>query len=150
MAAVKLRETHTGDTLADRGRPVKMSPPDFPSPVAAECIRPKAKGDEEKMAQGLARLHEEDPTLARHFEESTHETLVSGMGDLHLEVLVERLKKRFGVEVQLTRPKVPYRETIRGKAQGEYRHKKQSGGRGQFGEVHLRLEPARAQRGFEF
>ena len=150
VAAVKLRETHTGDSLADRGRPVKLTPPDFPSPVAAECIRPKTKGDEEKMAQGLARLHEEDPTLSRRHEESTHETLVSGMGDLHLEVLVERLKKRFGVEVQLTRPKVPYRETIRGKAQGEYRHKKQSGGRGQFGEVHLRLEPRPRGEGFVF
>jgi elongation factor G len=150
FAAVKLRETHTGDTLADKARPVKLAPPDFPSPVTAECIRSKNKGDEEKMAQGISRLHEEDPTLARHYEESTHEHLVLGMGDLHLEILVERLKKRFGVDVLLSKPHVPYRETIRGKGEDEYRHKKQSGGRGQFGEVHLRVEPLPRGAQFEF
>lgn len=141
VAAVKLRETHTGDTLADKARPVRLAPPDFPEPVAAECIRARNKGDEERMAVGLMRLHEEDPTLSKHYEESTRETLVRGMGDLHLEVLVERMRKRFGVEVLLSRPHVPYRETIRGRAEGDYRHKKQSGGRGQFGEVHLRVAP---------
>jgi elongation factor G len=141
VAAVKLRETHTGDTLADKSRPVRLAPPDFPAPVAAECIRARNKGDEERMATGLMRLHEEDPTLSKQFEESTKETLVYGMGDLHLEVLVERMRKRFGVEVQLSRPHVPYRETIRARAEGDYRHKKQSGGRGQFGEVHLRVAP---------
>jgi elongation factor G len=150
VAAVKLRETHTGDALAEKARPVKLAPPDFPLPVTAECIRAKNKGEEEKMAQGIARLHEEDPTIGRHYEESTHEHLVLGMGDLHLEILVERLKKRFGVEVLLSRPHVPYRETIRSKAQDEYRHKKQSGGRGQFGEVHLRLEPMPRGGKFEF
>lgn len=141
VAAVKLRETHTGDTLAEKSRAVKLAPPDFPLPVVAECIHAKNKADEEKMATGLARLHEEDPTLARHYEESTKETLVYGMGELHLEILVERLRKRFGVEVVLTRPRVAYRETIKAIAQDEHRHKKQSGGRGQFGEVHLRVEP---------
>jgi elongation factor G len=150
VAAVKLRETHTGDTLADKARPVTLPAPDFPGPVTAECIRAKNKGDEEKMAQGLSRLHEEDPTLGRHFETSTRETLVHGMGDLQLEVMVDRLKKRFSVEVVLSKPHVPYRETIKGKAQGEYRHKKQTGGRGQFGEVHLRLEPLLRGGGFEF
>jgi elongation factor G len=150
VAAVKLRETHTGDTLADKARPVKLAPPDFPLPVTAECIRAKNKGEEEKMAQGVARLHEEDPTIARHFEESTHEHLVLGMGDLHLEILVERLKKRFGVEVLLSKPHVPYRETIKSKAQDEYRHKKQSGGRGQFGEVHLKIEPLPRDQKYEF
>lgn len=150
VAAVKLRETHTGDTLADKGRPVILAPPDFPAPVTAECIHTKNKGDEEKLAQGLARLHEEDPTLSKHFEESTRETLVHGMGDLHLEVLVERLKKRFHVEVGLSKPHVPYRETIRRTAQGEYRHKKQTGGRGQFGEVHLRVDPLPRGKQFEF
>lgn len=150
VAAVKLRETHTGDTLADKSRPVKLAPPDFPLPVTAECIRAKNKGEEEKMAQGVARLHEEDPTIGRHYEESTHEHLVLGMGDLHLEILVERLKKRFGVEVLLSKPHIPYRETIKAKAQDEYRHKKQSGGRGQFGEVHLRLEPMPRGGDFEF
>jgi elongation factor G len=150
VAAVKLRETHTGDTLADKSRPVKLAPPDFPAPVASECIRAKNKGDEEKMSTGIARLHEEDPTLARHFEENTKETLVYGMGDLHLEILVERLRKRFGVEVTLSKPHVPYRETVKTTAQGEYRHKKQSGGRGQFGEVHLRVEALPHGGGFEF
>jgi elongation factor G len=150
VAAVKLKETHTSDTLADKSRIVKLTPPDFPAPVTAECIRSKNKGDEEKMAHGLSRLHEEDPTLGRHYESSTKETLVRGMGDLQLEIMVDRLKRRFGVDVMLLRPHVPYRETVRGKAQGEYRHKKQSGGRGQFGEVHLRLEPRKRGEGFQF
>ena len=150
VAAVKLRETHTGDTLADKARPVKLAPPDFPLPVAFECIRARNKGDEEKMAVGLMRLHEEDPTLSRHYEESTKESLVQGMGDLHLEILVERMKKRFGVDVMLSKPHVPYRETIRGRAEGDYRHKKQSGGRGQFGEVHLKVAPLPRGAQFEF
>jgi elongation factor G len=150
VAAVKLKETHTGDSLADKTRPALLRAPEFPSHATAECVKAKNKGDEEKMAQGLARLHEEDPTFAKHFEPSTKETLVYGMGDLQLEVMVDRLKKRFGVEVVLSKPHVPYRETVRGKAQGEYRHKKQSGGRGQFGEVHLRLEPMPRGAGFEF
>jgi elongation factor G len=105
--------------------------------VTSECIHARNKGDEEKMAQGLARLHEEDPTFRKQFESSTKEMLVLGMGDLQLEIMVDRLKKRYGVEVLLTRPRVPYRETIKGKAEDEYRHKKQTGGRGQFGEMHL-------------
>ena len=150
VAAVKLKETHTGDTLADKSRPVLLPGPDFPTPVTAECIRPKSKGDEEKMAQGVGRLHEEDPTFSRTYEVSTKETLVTGVGDLQLDVMVDRLKRRFGVEVMLQRPRVPYRETIRGTAKGEYRHKKQTGGRGQFGEVHLRLEPRKRGEGFNF
>jgi len=150
VAAVKLRETHTGDTLSDKARPVKLRAPRFPGHVTAECIRARNKGDEEKMAQGLARLHEEDPTFSRHFEPSTKESLVFGMGDLQLDIMVDRLKKRFGVEVVLSKPHVPYRETIRSKAQDEYRHKKQTGGRGQFGEVHLRLEPMKRGEGFKF
>jgi len=150
VAAVKLKETHTADSLADKARPVALPPPAFPDPVTAESLHAKNKGDEEKVAQGLARLHEEDPTFRKAFEASTKETLVYGMGDLQLEVMVDRLKKRFGVEVVLTRPKVPYRETIKAKAQDEYRHKKQTGGRGQFGEVHLKLEPRKRGDGFEF
>jgi elongation factor G len=150
VAAVKLKETHTGDTLADKARPAVLAPPDFPGVVTAESIHAKNKGDEEKLAQGLARLHEEDPTFRKHVDPSTKEMLVSGMGDLQLEVMVDRLRKRYGVEVLLTRPRVPYRETIKGKAQDEYRHKKQTGGRGQFGEVHLRLEPLKRGEGFKF
>jgi elongation factor G len=150
VAAVKLKETHTGDTLAEKSRPVVLAPPAFPSPVTAECVKAKNKGDEEKISTGLARLHEEDPTFSRMYETSTHETLVFGMGDLQLEVMVDRLKKRFGVEVVLSKPHVPYRETIKGKAEGDYRHKKQTGGRGQFGEVHLRLQPNPRGEGFKF
>jgi elongation factor G len=150
VAAVKLKETHTGDTLAEKARVVVLPPPPFPGSVTSESIHAKNKGDEEKMAQGLSRLHEEDPTFRKQFEPSTKEMLVSGMGDLQLEVMVDRLKKRHGVEVVLNRPRVPYRETIRGKAQDEYRHKKQTGGRGQFGEVHLRLEPLKRGDGFKF
>jgi elongation factor G len=150
VAAVKLKETHSGDTLADKSRAVRLAPPKFPAAVTEEAVRAKNKGDEEKMAQGLSRLHEEDPTFSRYFEPSTKETLVRGMGDLQLEVMVDRLKKRFGVEVVLSKPHVPYRETVRGKAQGEYRHKKQTGGRGQFGEVHLRIEPLPRGEGFKF
>ena len=150
VAAVKLKETHTGDALADKHRPVVLSPPDFPASVTAEAIHAKNKGDEEKVAQGLARLHEEDPTFRKQFEPSTKEMLVYGMGDLQLEVMVDRLKKRYGVEVQLSRPRVPYRETIKGRTEDEYRHKKQTGGRGQFGEVHLRLEPLKRGEGFKF
>lgn len=150
VAAVKLKETHTGDTLADKVRPVTLAAPQLPGHVTAECVRAKNKGDEEKVAQGLARLHEEDPTFFKAYEPSTKETLIYGMGDLHLEIMVDRLKRRFGVEVALSKPHVPYRETIRGKAQGEYRHKKQTGGRGQFGEVHLRLEPLPRGEGFKF
>ncbi len=150
VAAVKLKETHTGDTLAEKSRPVVLAPPDFPGPVTAECVKAKNKGDEEKISTGLARLHEEDPTFSRTYETSTHETLVYGMGDLQIEVMVERLKKRFGVEVVLSKPHVPYRETIKGKAEGEYRHKKQTGGRGQFGEVHLRLQASPRGEGFKF
>ncbi len=150
IAAVKLKETHTGDTLADKSRPLVLTPPDFPSPVTAECVKAKNKGDEEKISTGLTRLHEEDPTFRRSYETSTHETLVYGMGDLQIEVMVERLKKKYGVEVVLSKPHVPYRETIKGKAEGDYRHKKQTGGRGQFGEVHLRLQPTPRGEGFRF
>ncbi|NOT34979.1 MAG: elongation factor G [Candidatus Eisenbacteria bacterium] len=150
VAAVKLRETHTGDTITDKAHQLELPTPDFPAPVTAEAIHARNKGDEEKMAHGLARLHEEDPTFIKHYETSTRETLVMGMGDLHLEVMVDRLKRRFGVEVLLTRPHVPYRETIKVKAQDEYRHKKQTGGRGQFGEVHLRLDPVKRGDGFKF
>lgn len=150
VAAVKLKETHTSDTLAEKGHLLVVPPPAFPSPVTSEALHAKNKGDEEKVAQGLARLHEEDPTFSKAFEPSTKETLVFGMGDLHLEIMVDRLKKRFGVEVLLTKPRIPYRETIKAKAEDEYRHKKQTGGRGQFGEVHLRVEPRKRGDGFEF
>jgi len=148
-AAVKLKETHTGNTLCDRGQPVVLPGVDFPRPLVAEGIRAKTKGDEEKIGVAFQRLHEEDPTVTVSVEAATHQTVLHGMGDLQLDVVVDRLKTRFHVEVELFKPRLPYRETIKKKAEGEYRHKKQTGGRGQFGEVHLRLEP-NAGKGFEF
>jgi elongation factor G len=148
-AAVKLKETHTGNTLCDKAQPVLLPGVDFPQHVVSEGIRAKSKGDEEKIGVAFQRLHEEDPTLAVQVDAATHQTLIHGMGDLQLDVLVDRLKSRFHVEVELFRPRLPYRETIKRRAEGEYRHKKQTGGRGQFAEVHLRLEP-NTGKGFEF
>ena len=150
VAAVKLKSTHTGDTLAEKSRPVVLPAIPFPEPVMAEAIRPKAKGDEDKLGTAMARLHEEDPTFRTEVDGVMHQTLVRGQGELHLEVNLERLRRRYHVDVEMVKPRVPYRETIRAKAQGEYRHKKQTGGRGQFGEVHLRLEPLPRGTGFEF
>ncbi len=150
VAAVKLRDTHTGNTLADKSRPVVLPPIPFPTPVMAEAIRPKSKGDEDKLANALHRIHEEDPTFFTESDPVLRQTLARGQGELHLEVQLDRLKRRFHVEVEMMKPRVAYRETIRRKAQGEYRHKKQTGGRGQFGEVHLRLEPGARGNGFQF
>ncbi len=149
-AAVKLRETHTGDTLTDPSRPVQLAPLELPQPVLSEAIHAKAKGDEEKIANGLGKLHEEDPTFRVHHEASTRQMLVRGLGELQLEVMIAKLKRRTGVEVMLSRPRVPYRESISKKVEHQYRHKKQTGGRGQFGEVHLRLEPMKPGTGYEF
>jgi elongation factor G len=150
VAAVKLRDSHTGDTLADKARAVLLPPIQFPAPVMAEAVRPKSKGDEDKLGTALARLHEEDPTFVSEVDGVMHQTLVRGQGEQHLEVSLERIKRRFHVDVELAKPKVPYRETLKAKAQGDYRHKKQTGGRGQFGEVHLRLEPLKRGEGFKF
>ncbi|MGH7725287.1 MAG: elongation factor G [Candidatus Eiseniibacteriota bacterium] len=147
--AVKLKETHTGNTLCDRGQPVLLPGVDFPQHLVTEGIRPKAKGDEEKIGVAFQRLHEEDPTVRIEVDPGNKQTLIRGLGDLQLDVVVDRLKSRFHVEVELFKPRVPYRETIKRTAQGEYRHKKQTGGRGQFGEVHLRLEPNHG-KGYEF
>ncbi len=148
-AAVKLKETHTGNTLCDRGQPVLLPGVDFPQYLVTEGIRPRAKGDEEKIGVAFQRLHEEDPTVKIAVDGANKQTLIRGMGDLQLDVVVDRLKSRFHVDVELFKPRVPYRETIKRVAQGEYRHKKQTGGRGQFGEVHLRLEPNHG-KGYEF
>ena len=150
VAAVKLKDSHTGDTLADRARPVLLPELRFPEPVMAEAIRPKSKGDEDKLGTALARVHEEDPTFRSEVDGVMHQTLVRGQGELQLDVTLEKIKRRFHVDVEMAKPKVPYRETVKAKAQGEYRHKKQTGGRGQFGEVHLRLEPVKRGEGFKF
>ena len=149
-ALVKLKETHTGDTLCDKHQPVKLPPVAFPKPSISVAIVPQSKGDEERVSAGLARLHEEDPTFSYSFNSEISQELINGMGELHLDVIVARLKRRFDVHVDLIKPRIPYRETISKKCEAQCRHKKQTGGRGQFGDCWLRLEPVPRGTGFEF
>jgi elongation factor G len=146
----KLRETVTGDSFADEAHPVVLQPIEMPAPVFSLAIEAASKGDEDKVGSALSRLREEDPTLQFSINSETHETILSGMGDLHLDVTVNRLKRKFGVQVSTGAPKVAYRETIRRTASAQGKHKKQSGGRGQFGDVWLKLEPLERGAGFEF
>lgn len=146
----KLAETLTNDTLTNREKPLRLPPIVFPAPVITMAVVPKSRGDDDKIGAGLARLAEEDPTCAVQRNSETSQMLLSGQGELHLEVLVSRLQKKFGVEAELVLPKVPYRETIKGTAKAEYKHKKQTGGRGQYGHVFLEIEPLPLGAGFEF
>ena len=151
IAAIsKLQETTTGDTLCDEGHPIAFAPFEFPPPVYAVAVRPKSKGDEEKIGSGLARLTEEDPTIKVNRDAETNQMIVSGMGELQLDILTDRLKRKFGVDVVLQQPLIPYRETIRSHVRAEGRHKKQTGGRGQFGHVWIEMEPLDSGQGFEF
>lgn len=145
----KLKRAKTGDTLSDKNRPVRLTWNEPKEAAIAFAIEPKSKGDEEKIGESLARLMEEDPTLDAHRNQETGEFLLSGTGQLHVEIAIAKLKKRFHVEVILHPPKVPYRETIRKKADGHGRHKKQSGGRGQFADCRILMEPASGSE-FEF
>jgi elongation factor G len=149
-AVSKLKETMTGDLLLDAERDVDLPKIDFPEPVMSFAISPKSKGDEEKVASSLRRLAEEDPTLVIRRDQQTGEQLLSGLSQMHVEVAVERLKQRFGVEVELRQPRVPYLETIRREARAQGRYKKQTGGRGQFGDCHIVLEPLQNGEAYEF
>ncbi len=149
-AVVKLKETGTGDTLCDERSPIRLEPIQIPSPIIEYAIAPRAKGDEEKMSVGLQRLREEDPSLQVRRDPQTKETILSGMGKAHLEIAVERLKRKFGVEVQMKTPRVPYKETIRGRTEVQGRYKKQTGGRGQYGDCWIKLEPLPRGAGYEF
>jgi elongation factor G len=149
-AVAKLKDTRSGDTLCDKDHLIAYEPVHFPTPAISFAIEPKAKGDEDKISNVLQRLCEEDPVLKFGRDPMTHELLLSGTGLEHVKVAVDRMKKKFGVEVSLKQPKVPYRETIRAKSESMYRHKKQTGGAGQFAEVHLRIEPLQRGGGFEF
>jgi elongation factor G len=140
-AVAKLQETVTGDTLCDEGSPVVFPSAEFPKPVYQVAVEPKSKGDEEKISMALARLSEEDPTLSVHKEPGTGETILAGMGELHLDVTTERMKRKFGVDVVLDTPKVPYKETIRATVKAEGKYKKQTGGRGQYGHVWIEFSP---------
>jgi elongation factor G len=149
-AVAKLKDVMTGDVLLDSDQKIDLPSLDFPEPVMSFAITPKAKGDEEKVATSLRRLSEEDPTLQLRRDSQTGEQLLSGMTQMHVEVAVDRLKRRFGVEVDLNPPRVPYLETIRKQAKGHGRYKKQTGGRGQFGDCHIVLEPIEGRTGYEF
>jgi elongation factor G len=149
-SVAKLRDTHTGDTFCHRDHPVRLAPIPFPDAVATSAVIVKQRGEEDKLAAGLHKLHEEDPTF--HFEYSSElgQTLIHGMGERHFETILGRLARKFGVHAELIRPKVAYRETIKGKAEGQGKHKKQTGGRGQYGDCWIRISPLPRGTGYEF
>jgi len=149
-AMVKLKNTSTGDTLCSPSRPVRLPPPNYPKPTVYAALEPRAKGEEDKIAAGLATLHEEDPTFVFTTDPELRQTIVAAQGELHLDVLAERLRRRFKVHFDLIEPRVRYRETIIFPAEATYRHKKQSGGAGQFGEVALRISPGTRDSGIGF
>jgi elongation factor G len=149
-AVAKLKETHAGDVLAAKDGEIPLGLPLMPRPVMAFAIEAKAKGDEEKMGAALRRLQEEDPTIDFHRDQQTGEQIVAGLTQIHVEVIVDRMKERFGAEVELHPPRVPYREAIKGTAKAHARYKKQTGGRGQFADCHIEIEPLAQGEGFEF
>ncbi len=149
-ALAKLKTTRTGDTLCGDAGAVVFEPINFPSPVISYAVAPKSKGDEEKLSTALARLRDEDPALTVSRDSQTKEMLLSGLGVLHIEVIVDRIKRKYGVEVEMQTPRVPYKETIKGRTKVQGRYKKQTGGRGQFGDTWLEIEPLQRGGGFEF
>ncbi|KPK01591.1 MAG: elongation factor G [Nitrospira bacterium SG8_35_4] len=149
-AVAKLKEVQTGDSLSDAGHPILFEPVKFSDPMISYAIDPKARGDEDKVSSGLQRLLEEDPTLKFHRDVESAEMILSGMGQMHLEVTLEKLKRKFGAEVVMKAPQIPYRETIKASASAQGKYKKQSGGRGQFGDCWVKIEPLPSGSGFEF
>ena len=150
VAVAKLKDTATGDSLADEKAPILYPGFTQAPPAISFAVEPKSKGDEEKAAQALARMMEEDPSLEMHRDPQTRELILSGVGQLHIEVVIERLKRKYGAEVELRAPKVPHKETIKGRAEAQGKLKKQTGGRGQFGDAWLKVEPLPRGAGFEF
>ncbi|HZS54445.1 MAG TPA: elongation factor G [Bryobacteraceae bacterium] len=148
-AAVGLKQVITGDTICDDKAPILLESIDFPAPVIQLAIEPKTKADQEKLGMAIQKLVSEDPTLRVNTDPETGQTILAGMGELHLEIIVDRMKREFNVEANVGKPQVAYRETIRGKAEGEEKYAKQTGGRGQYGHVKIRIEPAPG-KGFEF
>ncbi len=146
----KLKETLTGDTLADEAQPFELPRMTFPEAAISFAIQPKTRGDEDKISNALARIAEEDPTVHYHFDPETKQLLVSGVGSLHVEMVVERMKRKYNVDVHLLPPRIPYKETVKGRAEGQGKYKKQTGGRGQYGDTWLRVEPLARGGGFEF
>jgi len=150
VAVAKLKDTATGDSLADEKAPILYPGFTLPPPAISFAVEPKSKGDEEKASLALMRMMEEDPSLEMHRDPQTHELILSGVGQLHIEVVIERLKRKYSAEVELRAPKVPYKETIKGRAEAQGKLKKQSGGRGQYGDAWLKVEPLARGTGFEF
>ena len=149
-AVVGLKSTSTGNTLADPAHPIALESIEFPEPPVSIAVEPKAKADQEKMALALQRLAEEDPTFRIHTDEETGQTIMSGMGELHLDILIDRMKREFKVEANIGEPQVAFRESIKGHSEVQGKHAKQSGGRGQYGDVWVRFEPNEPGKGFEF
>ncbi len=149
-AAVGLRSVTTGDTICDEKHPILLESMDFPEPVITLAIEPKTKADQEKLGQGLAKLQAEDPTFRVRTDHETGQVVIGGMGELHLEIIVDRLKREFSVEASVGRPQVAYKETLTQPAQGEGRYIRQTGGRGQYGHAKIRLEPRKPGEGFAF
>jgi elongation factor G len=149
-SVARLNETETGDTLCDRGVPLRLEPAVYPSPLYSVAVSPKTKADAAKISPTLTRLSEQDPTLSWRQDPSTRETILSGMGDTHINVAVRRMDETFGLGLETKVPRVPYKETITRPASAQYRHKKQTGGAGQFAEVHMRVEPRARDEGYEF
>ncbi len=149
-ALVKLKNTHTGNTLCSPKMVVDLPKIEYPKPNIHAAFNPKSKGEAEKISVGLATLHEEDPTFIYRMDSELHQLVISGQGELHLQTVSEGLKRRFNVEIDMVEPRIPYRETIKGKGESKYRHKKQSGGAGQFAEVWMRIEPRTKGAGIEF
>jgi elongation factor G len=149
-SVAKLKDTHTGDTFCQRDHPVRLPAIPFPDPVATSAILVKQRGEEDKLAAGLHKLHEEDPTFSFEYSSELGQTLIHGMGERHFETILNRLERKFGVHAELVRPRVAYRETIKGKAEGQGKHKKQSGGRGQYGDCWIRVAPLPRGGGYEF
>jgi elongation factor G len=149
-SVAKLKDTHTNDTFCRKDQAVRMEPIPYPEAVATSGVVVKNRGEEDKLAAGLHKLHEEDPTFHFEYSSELHQTLIHGMGERHFEIILGRLEKKFGVHAELVRPRVAYRETLRGKAEGQGKHKKQSGGRGQYGDCWIRLAPQPRGAGYEF
>lgn len=150
IAVSKVEDIHISDTICDSKHPVKFPEITFPTPMSSLAVIPKSKGAEKKLSECLHKLTEEDKTFKVSHDTLTNELVVTGISNLHLQVIISRLKRRFGIEVESHIPKIPYKETITAKAQAQYKHKKQSGGHGQYGEVHIRIEPLTRGAGFEF
>jgi elongation factor G len=149
-AAVGLKNISTGDTLCDPDSYIVLEQMDFPEPVISQAVEPKTKSDQEKLGVALSKLAQEDPSFKVSSDEESGQTIISGMGELHLDIIIDRLRREFAVDANIGKPQVAYRETVGRMIEQEYKHAKQTGGRGQYGHVHLRVEPSEPGAGFEF